>query len=251
MSVTQATLTLPGIAGLILTLAVAVDANVLIFERMRDEVRAGKSPIMAADAGFSRAMGTIVDANVTTLVAAGHHVRLRRRPRSGLCLDAVDRRVHLGVHLGDGEPATHRLVVPRHPPQETSDLSERTHGLAPDQAAPAENQSHLRQVRAASWRVISATLVVASLVGVIFKPGLNLGIDFKGGSVMEVSTSPRAVDLGKVRRSARNPRNSATSRFRSSAPPDQALWFASRLRPVRDPGVTLTNVKTALKPVAG
>ena len=70
MSLTQATLTLPGIAGLILTLAVAVDANVLIYERMRDEARAGKSPIMAADAGFSRAMGTIIDANVTTLVAA-------------------------------------------------------------------------------------------------------------------------------------------------------------------------------------
>ncbi|PHY22219.1 protein translocase subunit SecD [Caulobacter sp. BP25] len=71
MSLTQATLTLPGIAGLILTLAVAVDANVLIYERMRDEARAGKSPIMAADAGFSRAMTTIVDANITTLVAAG------------------------------------------------------------------------------------------------------------------------------------------------------------------------------------
>ena len=70
MSLTQATLTLPGIAGLILTLAVAVDANVLIYERMRDEARAGRSPIMAADAGFSRAMGTIIDANVTTLVAA-------------------------------------------------------------------------------------------------------------------------------------------------------------------------------------
>jgi preprotein translocase subunit SecD len=71
MSITQATLTLPGIAGLILTLAVAVDANVLIYERMRDEARAGKSAIMAADAGFSRAMSTIIDANVTTLVAAG------------------------------------------------------------------------------------------------------------------------------------------------------------------------------------
>ncbi|OZA79739.1 MAG: protein translocase subunit SecD, partial [Caulobacter sp. 39-67-4] len=70
MSITQATLTLPGIAGLILTLAVAVDANVLIYERMRDEARAGKSPIMAADAGFSRAMSTIIDANVTTLAAA-------------------------------------------------------------------------------------------------------------------------------------------------------------------------------------
>lgn len=70
MSLTQATLTLPGIAGLILTLAVAVDANVLIYERMRDEIRAGRPVIVAMDAGFSRAMETILDANVTTLVAA-------------------------------------------------------------------------------------------------------------------------------------------------------------------------------------
>jgi preprotein translocase subunit SecD len=70
MSITQATLTLPGIAGLILTLAVAVDANVLIYERMRDEVRAGRSVVMAMDAGFSKAMSTIIDANLTTLLAA-------------------------------------------------------------------------------------------------------------------------------------------------------------------------------------
>ena len=70
MSLTQATLTLPGIAGLVLTLAVAVDANVLIYERMRDEVRAGRQPMSAADAGFSKALVTIIDANVTTLVAA-------------------------------------------------------------------------------------------------------------------------------------------------------------------------------------
>lgn len=70
MSMTQATLTLPGIAGLILTLAVAVDANVLIYERMRDEIRAGRTPLAAADAGFSRAMLTIFDANITHLGAA-------------------------------------------------------------------------------------------------------------------------------------------------------------------------------------
>ena len=70
MSATQATLTLPGIAGLILTLAVAVDANVLIYERMRDELRAGRPLVTAMDAGFSRAMETIIDANLTTLLAA-------------------------------------------------------------------------------------------------------------------------------------------------------------------------------------
>jgi preprotein translocase subunit SecD len=70
MSLIGAALSLPGIAGLILTLAVAVDANVLIYERMREEVRTGRTPMMAADAGFSRAMVTILDANITTLVAA-------------------------------------------------------------------------------------------------------------------------------------------------------------------------------------
>jgi preprotein translocase subunit SecD len=70
MSAIGATLTLPGIAGLILTLAVAVDANVLIYERMRDEMRAGRPVISAMDAGFSRAMTTILDANITTLLAA-------------------------------------------------------------------------------------------------------------------------------------------------------------------------------------
>ena len=71
MSLTQASLTLPGIAGLVLTFAVAVDANVLIYERMRDEARAGRSVIASMDAGFNKAMGTIIDANLTTLVAAG------------------------------------------------------------------------------------------------------------------------------------------------------------------------------------
>lgn len=70
MSMTGASLTLPGIAGLILTLAVAVDANVLIYERMRDEIRAGRSVIASMDAGFSRAMITIFDANITHLGAS-------------------------------------------------------------------------------------------------------------------------------------------------------------------------------------
>jgi preprotein translocase subunit SecD len=65
-----ATLTLPGIAGVILTIGMAVDANVLIFERIREELRVGKTPRSAVDTGFSRAFGTILDANLTTLIAA-------------------------------------------------------------------------------------------------------------------------------------------------------------------------------------
>lgn len=70
LSLLGATLTLPGIAGIVLTIGMAVDANVLIFERIREEVRAGKSPINAVEAGYSRALGTILDANITTLIAA-------------------------------------------------------------------------------------------------------------------------------------------------------------------------------------
>ncbi len=66
----QATLTLPGIAGIILTIGMAVDANVLIFERIREELNLGKTSRAAVDAGYSRATLTILDANVTTLIAA-------------------------------------------------------------------------------------------------------------------------------------------------------------------------------------
>lgn len=70
LSTMGATLTLPGIAGIILTIGMAVDANVLIFERMREEVKNGRSTRDAADAGFTEAWATIVDSNLTTLVAA-------------------------------------------------------------------------------------------------------------------------------------------------------------------------------------
>ena len=65
-----ATLTLPGIAGIILTIGMAVDANVIIYERIREELRSGKTALAAVHAGFERATLTILDANVTTLIAA-------------------------------------------------------------------------------------------------------------------------------------------------------------------------------------
>jgi preprotein translocase subunit SecD len=70
MSVLQATLTLPGIAGIVLTVGMAVDANVLIFERIREERNNGRTIINAIDAGYRSAMSTILDANLTTLIAA-------------------------------------------------------------------------------------------------------------------------------------------------------------------------------------
>lgn len=70
LSALSATLTLPGIAGIVLTVGMAVDANVLIFERIREEARAGRPVMNAVDAGYSRALTTIIDANLTTFIAA-------------------------------------------------------------------------------------------------------------------------------------------------------------------------------------
>ena len=70
LSILNATLTLPGITGIVLTVGIAVDSNVLIYERIREEIRAGRSAIAAIDAGFSRALATIMDSNITTFIAA-------------------------------------------------------------------------------------------------------------------------------------------------------------------------------------
>ena len=70
LSIMGATLTLPGIAGLVLTVGMAVDANVIIYERIREELALGKTPRAAVDAGYSRAFWTIFDAQVTTAIAA-------------------------------------------------------------------------------------------------------------------------------------------------------------------------------------
>ena len=70
LSLLNATLTLPGIAGIVLTVGIAVDSNVLIYERIREEVRGGRNAISAIDAGFKRALATILDSNITTFIAA-------------------------------------------------------------------------------------------------------------------------------------------------------------------------------------
>jgi preprotein translocase subunit SecD len=70
LSLLNATLTLPGIIGIVLTIGIAVDSNVLIYERIREEIRSGRSAISAIDAGFTRALATIMDSNITTFIAA-------------------------------------------------------------------------------------------------------------------------------------------------------------------------------------
>ena len=86
LSLLQATLTLPGIAGIILTIGTAVDANVLIYERIREELRAGKTVIAAIDAGYNRALAPIIDANVTHFISAAVLFELGSGPVRGFAV---------------------------------------------------------------------------------------------------------------------------------------------------------------------
>lgn len=86
LSALQATLTLPGIAGIVLTIGMAVDANVLVFERVREELDNGRSPINALDAGYRRAFTTIIDSNLTTLFAAVFLFALGSGPVKGFAV---------------------------------------------------------------------------------------------------------------------------------------------------------------------
>ena len=86
LSILQATLTLPGIAGIVLTMGMAVDANVLIFERIREELRGGRSVLSSVESGYKRAIGTIIDASLTTLIAAGCLYGLGSGPIKGFAV---------------------------------------------------------------------------------------------------------------------------------------------------------------------
>jgi preprotein translocase subunit SecD len=89
LSLLQATLTLPGIAGIVLTMGMAVDANVLIYERIRDEIRSGKTPLAAIDAGFSKAYATIIDANLTNFIVGLMMLLLGAGPVSGFAVTLI------------------------------------------------------------------------------------------------------------------------------------------------------------------
>ncbi|MGE5894831.1 MAG: protein translocase subunit SecD, partial [bacterium] len=96
MAALNATLTLPGIAGIILAIGMAVDSNVLMFERMRDELRAGKTPRAAVDSGYDKAFLTIVDSHVTTLITAAVLFQFGTGPIKGF---AVTLSVGIAINL--------------------------------------------------------------------------------------------------------------------------------------------------------
>jgi len=122
LSLLNATLTLPGIIGIVLTIGIAVDSNVLIYERIREEVRTGRTPISAIDAGFTRALATILDLQHHDLHCRRRVVLHRYRSGSRLCGDAWRRDHHDRLHRIHPHEADGRLVGPVGAPAEACNL---------------------------------------------------------------------------------------------------------------------------------
>ncbi len=247
MSLTQATLTLPGIAGLVLTLAVAVDANVLIYERMRDEVRSGRQAMSAADAGFKRALTTIIDANVTTLVASIIMFQFGSGPVKGFAwtlfigvITSVFTAVLITqVLIAWWFRATRAKALPiaAGPPR----------GWPLIKLLPT--QTHFKFVRLARlFATLSLIGVIGTAVGA-WKPGLNLGIEFKGGTVLELNTGARPVDLGKVR-GVLNGLNLGDVQVQTFGKPNDAI-ARFQTPSGADSGQTVTRVKAAVTQALG
>ncbi|NOZ32339.1 MAG: protein translocase subunit SecD [Alphaproteobacteria bacterium] len=189
LSTLGATLTLPGIAGIVLTVGMAVDANVLIYERMREERVAGRTPLQALESGFKRAFGTILDANVTTLIAAVILFFLGSGPIRGF---AITLAIGIVTTLFTSYVFTQFLVARWFAAVRPKELKLRLIALVPDNT----------KIPFMSWRkrayVFSGVLMIASL-GLFFVQGVNLGIDFKGGSAIEVQSLSGPANIADIR----------------------------------------------------
>ncbi len=192
LSLLEATLTLPGIAGIVLTLGTALDANILINERIREEVKNGRSPINALEIGYTKASGTILDSNLTNLIAMACLYGFGSGPVKGF---AVTVAIGTIVQMWTATVVTRLLVVWWYrwrKPKELPVLEKPGLSLGQRLARPlfrlCPDVTKIRFMRGAiTGLIVSGVLSAASLIGA-FYPGLEKGIDFKGGIVMEVRT---------------------------------------------------------------
>ena len=189
LSVIGATLTLPGIAGIVLTMGMAVDANVLIYERIREEKRAGRSLVQAIDSGFRQALGTILDANITTLIAAFILFYLGSGPIKGF---AVTLAIGIVTSVFTAFTLTRLLVTLWLRFTKPKDLPRRIIKLVP------EGTSLKFMIYRKLSFPLSAALLVGSL-GMFIAVNLNYGIDFRGGTLIEYQSTSETADLGDIR----------------------------------------------------
>lgn len=189
LSALGATLTLPGIAGIVLTIGMAVDANVLIFERIREELENGRRAATAIQTGYEKALTAIIDANITTLIAAMILYVIGSGPVKGFAVTLgigivtsvftalFLTRVFVVQWFDWSRPKTFKITL-----WEMVKNGTKIGFMTP------------RNIVA----VVSAVAVVASL-GLFAVKGLNYGIDFKGGTLIEARTGDQPADLGAIR----------------------------------------------------
>jgi SecD/SecF fusion protein len=189
LSLLGATLTLPGIAGIVLTIGMAVDSNVLIYERIREERRAGRSVIQAIDTGFTKALATIVDSNITSLIATVVLFYLGTGPVKGF---AITYAIGILTTVFTAFTFTRLLVsiwLRRARPKELP--------RAPVTFVPPGTKIPFMGIRRWTF-TLSSALSILSVV-LFMTVGINYGIDFKGGSLIEVQAKSGNADLADLR----------------------------------------------------
>jgi SecD/SecF fusion protein len=189
LSLLGATLTLPGIAGIVLTIGMAVDANVLIYERIREEQSAGKSVLNAIDSGFRRAWGTIIDSHLTQLIAATVLFFLGSGPVQGF---AVTLGLGIITSLFTAYTVTLYWVGMWYRARRPKTLRIQHFRFLPD-------GTKIPFMKLARYVIIFSIIMSIVSIGSAFTRGFNLGIDFKGGSVIEIQHEGGPADLGHVR----------------------------------------------------
>ncbi len=175
-----ATLTLPGIAGIVLGIGLAVDANVLINERIREETKRGLSAFMALDSGFKRAYATIVDSNITTLIATALLFEFGSGPVRGFAIT-----MGLGILISMFTAvAVVRVIMTEIVWRKRMKklVIEPLWRFMPEKTS-------ISFMRARFLGIGMSLLLSAISIGLFFKPGLDYGVDFKGGIQIEVASS--------------------------------------------------------------
>jgi len=195
LSLLGATLTLPGIAGIILSIGMAVDANILINERIREETRCGKRAFAALDAGFNRAYSTILDSNITSLIAISLLFMFGSGPVRGF---AVAMAIGLITSMFTSISFTRLLMewrIKQMPKQASLNIS----GI---KALDRISNSKIDFMRGRFIGITASAILSLASIGLFFQPGLKYGIDFSGGSVMEVQ-APN-TDVEQLRQTMKN-----------------------------------------------
>ncbi|UJW77455.1 protein translocase subunit SecD [Rhizobium sp. SL42] len=191
LSIIGSTLTLPGIAGIVLGIGLAVDANVLINERIREESRKGRGVHAAIDQGFQKAYSTIIDSNVTALIATVLLFWFGSGPVRGF---AVTMGLGIAISMFTAVSVVRVAMISITTRFKLKTIS--INALVPIRLIPDGTKIDFMKARLVGLG-ISAFLSISSVI-LFFTPGLNYGVDFKGGIQIEVSTE-QAADLGAFR----------------------------------------------------